>query len=391
MLTEYLTNPSIEKKGLSFMPVEVNVAIIGAGVVGLAIAAELSRQQKGIFVIEKNHTFGLETSSRNSEVIHAGIYYPEGSLKARLCVEGNQLLYEFCQKYDIVHRRLGKIIVATDEDEVSRLEELYQRGLRNGASDLRLLSRKEVKQLEPNVEATAGMLSPSTGIIDSHSLMRVFHGLARGQGTDSVFDTEVIGIKKIGDKYRVEIQDREGPSLFTTHILINSAGLNSDTIARLAGIDIERAGYRLHYCKGEYFSLNSPDGAPVSRLVYPLPELAGKGIHITLNLDGQVRLGPNALYVDKPDYKVDEGQKESFYQSVKKFLPRLQFEDLEPDFAGIRPKLQGPEDGFRDFVITNEAARGLPGLINLIGIESPGLTAAPAIARYVAEIVKGLC
>ena len=372
------------------MPAEVDVAIIGAGVVGLAIAAELSRRQRSIFVLEKNLAFGLETSSRNSEVIHAGIYYPEGSLKARLCLEGNRLLYEFCQKYEIAHRRLGKIIIATDKDEVSKLEELYRQGLRNGVNDLRLLSRKEVKELEPNVEATAGMLSPSTGIIDSHSLMRALHGLAREQGADFVFDTEVTGIEKTGDKYRVEIQDREGTSSFATHVLINSAGLNSDTIARLAGIDIDRAGYRLHYCKGEYFSLNSPDGAPVSRLVYPLPELAGKGIHVTLNMDGQVRLGPNTHYVDEPDYQVDETQKEAFYRSVKKFLPRLRIEHLEPDFAGVRPKLQGPEDAFRDFVITDESARGLPGLINLIGIESPGLTAAPAIARYVTEIVRQL-
>ncbi|UCB43007.1 MAG: NAD(P)/FAD-dependent oxidoreductase [Dehalococcoidales bacterium] len=372
------------------MPVEVDVAIIGAGVVGLAIAAELSRRQKGTIVLEKNHTFGLETSSRNSEVIHAGIYYPEGSLKARLCVEANRLLYDFCQKYDIPHRRQGKIIVATDEDEVSKLEELYQQGLRNGVGDLRLLSHKEVKELEPNVEANAGMMSPSTGIIDGHSLMRVFHGLAREQGVNFIFNTEVIGIEKTEGKYRVEIQDREGTSSFTTNVLINSAGLSSDKIASLVGIDIDQAGYKLHYCKGEYFSLNSPHGAPVSRLVYPLPELGGKGIHVTLNLDDQVRLGPNVRYVDELDYKVDETQKEAFYQSVKKFLPRLRLEDLEPDFAGIRPKLQGPEEDFRDFIITEETARGLPGLINLIGIESPGLTASPVIARYVARIASEL-
>jgi len=372
------------------MPAEVDVAIIGAGVVSLAIATELSRRQKGILVLEKNRAFGLETSSRNSEVIHAGIYYPEDSLKARLCVEGNRLLYKLCQKYEIAHRRLGKIIVATGEDEVSKLEELYQQGLRNGVDDLRLLSQKEVKELEPNVEATAGMLSPSTGIIDSHSLMRVFYGLAREQGADFVFNTEVVGVEKTGGKYRVEIQDREGTSSFITGILINSAGLNSDTIARFAGIDTDRAGYRLHYCKGEYFSLNSPDGAPVSRLVYPLPELAGKGIHVTLNMDGNVRLGPNARYVDEPDYQVDETQREVFFQSVKKFLPKIRIEDLQPDFAGTRPKLQGQGEDFRDFTITHEETRGFAGLINLIGIESPGLTASPAIACYVAEIVKGL-
>jgi L-2-hydroxyglutarate oxidase LhgO len=372
------------------MTTEVNIAIIGAGVVGLAIAAELSRQQENVLVIEKNRTFGLETSTRNSEVIHAGIYYPEESLKARFCVEGNRLLYKFCEKYSIGHQRLGKIVVATDKSEVGKLEELYQQGLSNGTTDLRLLSRQEVKKLEPNVEATAGLLSPSTGIVDSHSLMRLMYGLAREQGTDFVFDTEVVGIEQTGGRYRVEIQDREGTSSFVTNILINSAGLRSDTIAGLAGIDIDQAGYRLHYCKGDYFSLNSPDGPPVNHLVYPLPEKAGKGIHITLNLDGAVRLGPNAYYVDEPDYKVDDTERETFYQSVKKYLPRLQIEDLGPDFAGIRPKLQGPQETFRDYVITDEAARGLPGLINLIGIESPGLTAAPAIAKYVTEMIRRL-
>jgi len=369
---------------------EANITIIGAGVIGLAIAAELSRQQEGILVIEKKRTFGLETSSRNSEVIHSGIYYPEDSLKARLCVEGNRLLYEFCPKYGVGHRRLGKIVVATNEDEVGKLEELCRQGLRNGAGDLRLLSRKEVKEFEPNVEATAGMFSPSTGVVDAHALMRLMHGLAREQGTDFVFNTEVVGIEKTGDRYRVEIRDREGTSGLTTGILINSAGLYSDAIARLAGIDIDRVGYRLHYCKGDYFSLNSADGAPVSRLVYPLPEQAGKGIHITLNLDGAFRIGPNAYYVGEADYKVDDTQREIFYRSVKRFLPRLRIEDIEPDFAGIRPKLQGPEETFRDFVIRHEEAKGLPGLINLVGIESPGLTAAPAIARHVGEMVRRL-
>ncbi len=372
------------------MTTEVNIAIIGAGVVGLAIAAELSRQQENVLVIEKNRTFGLETSSRNSEVIHAGIYYTEDSLKARFCVEGNRLLYKFCEKYNVGHRRLGNIVVATDESEVSKLEELYRQGLSNGVGELRLLSRQEVKELEPNVEANAGLLSPSTGIVDSHSLMRLMYGLSREQGTDFVFDTEVVGIERTGDRYSVEVRDREGTSAFVTNIAINSAGLCSDAIAEFAGIDIDQTGYRLHYCKGDYFSLNSPDGPPVNHLVYPLPEQAGKGIHITLNMDGAVRLGPNAYYVDEPDYKVDDTERETFYQSVKKYLPRLRIEDLEPDFAGIRPKLQGPEETFRDYVITHEEARGLPGLINLIGIESPGLTAAPAIGRYVTEMVRRL-
>jgi len=372
------------------MSIKVDVAIIGAGVVGLAVAAELARQQKGVFVLEKNQTFGLETSSRNSEVIHAGIYYPEGSLKARFSVQGNPLLHEFCEKYDVDHRRLGKIIVATDNGEVEKLEELHELGRRNGVTGLRLISRNEVRRLEPNVEAVAGMLSPSTGILDAHALMRALYGLARERGTDFVFETEVIGLEKVGTGYEVEIRDREGTSSIRAGIVVNSAGLNSDRVAGLVGIDLTHAGYRLHYCKGEYFSLNSPEGPPVSRLVYPLPEHAGKGIHVTPTIDGRMRLGPNTRYVDEIDYGVDETDKETFYQSVKKFLLGLRLEDLEPEMAGIRPKLQGPEDDFRDFVIAHEEDRGLPGLINMVGIESPGLTGAIAIGRYVAGMVNGI-
>ncbi len=372
------------------MSIEVDVAIIGAGVVGLAIAAELAQQQKGVFVLEKNQTIGLETSSRNSEVIHAGIYYPEGSLKARFCVEGNPLLYDFCEKYGVDHRRLGKIIVATNNGEVEKLEEFLDLGHRNGVTDLKLISRDEVRHTEPNVEAVAGILSPSTGILDAHALMRALYGLARERGTDFVFETEVIGLEKVGTGYEVEIRDREGTSSIRAGIVINSAGLNSDQVAGLAGIDLTHAGYRLHYCKGEYFSLNWPDGLPVSRLVYPLPEHAGKGIHVTPTMDGRMRLGPNTRYVDEIDYGVDETDKETFYQSVKKFLPGLRLEDLEPEMAGIRPKLQGPEDDFRDFVIAHEEDRGLPGLINMVGIESPGLTGAIAIGRHVAGMVRGI-
>jgi L-2-hydroxyglutarate oxidase LhgO len=370
------------------MPPEVNVAIIGAGVVGLAISAELAATESDVFVVERNHSFGLEISSRNSEVIHAGIYYPEGSLKRKFCVDGNRLLYDLCREYGVEHRRLGKIIVAVDDGELGRLEELHSQGLRNGAADLTLISRSEVKQLEPNVQAAAGILSPSTGILDAHGLMRCFHGLARERGASFVFETEVTGIEPNGAGYEVRIRDREGESAFTTRVLINAAGLASERIAGLAGIDTAAAGYSLRLCKGEYFSVNSTRGAPVGRLVYPLPEHAGQGIHVSLSLDGLVRLGPNARYVDDVDYAVDEGQRETFCDSVRRFLPGLRPEELEPDFAGMRPKLQGPDDGFRDFVVADEAPRGLPGLVNLVGIESPGLTGSPAIARHVAGMVR---
>ena len=370
------------------MSSQVRVTIIGAGVIGLAIAAELARTESGVFVLEKNRSFGLETSSRNSEVIHAGIYYPKGSLKATLCTEGNRLLYSFAAEHGVAHRRTGKLIVAADEGEIGQLEELYRQAQQNDVPSLEIISRAEVKRLEPNVKAAAAILSPSTGIIDGHGLMRTLNGLARERGADFVFDAEVCGLSETAGGFRVTVNDREGASTFESALVINAAGLNSDRVAGLAGIDIDHAGYRLHYNKGEYFSVNSPDGAPVSRLVYPLPEHAGKGIHVSLTIDGNVRLGPSTHYVDEIDYAVDETEKAAFHESVSRFLPGLRLADMAPDFAGIRPKLQGPDDDFRDFVIADEATRGLPGLINLVGIESPGLTASPAIARQVAALAR---
>jgi len=372
------------------MLTEIDVAIIGAGVIGLATANEIAQRKKGVFVLEKNHTFGLETSSRNSEVIHAGIYYPEDSLKAKLCVEGKSLLYKLCDKYNIAYKKTGKIIVAADENEISGLEELYEQGRKNGVDDLVLLSRTELKKLEPSIEARAGLLSPSSGILDSYTLLKFLYSQAREKGAEFVFGTEVVGIERMGAKYRVEIRDREGIAAFISRVVINAAGLNSDRIAQLAGIDVAKAGYKLHYCKGEYFSLSSKYRNVVNRLIYPTPEQAGHGIHVTLRLDGGVRLGPNARYVEAIDYGVDETQKKAFYNSVKRFLPHVELEDLAPEFAGIRPKLQGPGEAFQDFVIAHEEKTGLPGLINLIGIESPGLTASLAIARYVGRMVKEL-
>ena len=370
------------------MLAEIDVAIIGAGVIGLAAAREIAKHKKQVFVFEKNRTFGLETSSRNSEVIHAGIYYPEGSLKARLCVEGKDLLYDICRRHNVACRKCGKIIVAADESEIPWLEELHDQGTKNGVDDLVLLSRTEVKKLEPSIEAKAGLLSPSSGILDSHNLLSFLHSQARGKGAEFVFGTEVTGIERAGDKYKVHIRDRDGISAFATHAVVNCAGLNSDRVAELAGIDITRSGYQLHYCKGEYFSLDSKYRNLITRLIYPTPEQAGHGIHWRQALDGRVLLGPSAYYVEAVDYSVDETHKEHFYGSAKRFLPFVELKDLAPESAGIRPKLQGPDDGFRDFVIIDEEQAGFPGLINLIGLESPGLTAAPAIARFVGRMIS---
>ncbi|MGB5924540.1 MAG: NAD(P)/FAD-dependent oxidoreductase [Dehalococcoidia bacterium] len=372
------------------MLAEVDVAIIGAGVIGLATAREIAQGKREVFVLEKNRTFGLETSSRNSEVIHAGIYYPEDSLKAKLCVEGKNLLYNLCNKHNITYKECGKIIVATDESEISWLEGLYEQGRKNGVDDLVLLSRTEVKRLEPNVEARAGLLSPSSGIFDSHNLLKFLYNQARGKGAEFVFGTEVIGIERAGAKYKVQIKDRDGISAFVAHTIVNCAGLNSDKIAQLAGIDIAKSGYRLHYCRGEYFSLDSKYRNLVSRLIYPVPEQAGHGIHWRQALDGRVLLGPSAHYVEAIDYSIDQTYKQYFYNSAKRFLPLVELEDLAPESAGIRPKLQAAGEDFRDFVIAHDEKAGFPGLINLIGIESPGLTAALAIARYAGKMVDDL-
>jgi len=369
---------------------KADVTIIGAGVIGLAIAAQLAKQSREVYVLEKNQGFGLETSSRQSGVIHAGIYYPQGSLKAKLCVAGNRILYDLCQQYDIGHKRTGKLIIATNDEESEKLEAWLERGRENGAEDLKLLSRREMNELEPNVAGVTAMLSPSSGIIDSYGLMQYFIAKA-GEGEAQIaYQTRVVGIEKADEGYEVIVEDSGGRSSFITKTLVNSAGLYSDRVAEMAGIDIGRAGYRLHYCKGDYFSLRRRQDTRVNRLIYPVPpsDIVGVGIHITFDLEGRVRLGPDTEYVNSLDYAIDPRQQKLFYDSVRRLLPAIEYEDLAPEMAGIRPKLQEPGGEIRDFVIKDEADKGLPGFINLIGIESPGLTAAPAIAEYVAGLVE---
>lgn len=371
---------------------KADITIVGAGVVGLAVATRLADGRRDVYVLEKNETFGRETSSRHSGVIHAGIYYAEGSLKARLCVAGNRMLYQLCGAHGIGHARLGKLIVAGNDEEVGELRRLREQGERNGAEGLRLLSRREMKELEPNVEAVAALLSPTTGIVDAEELMRWFVARATEDGASIAYHAEVVGIERRGDGYRVVVDDGTDTFSFSTRVLINSAGLQSDRVAGLAGIDVSEAGYRLHYCKGEYFSVGGGKSRLVSRLIYAVPPADGAsvGIHVALDLDGRMRLGPGVRYVDSIDYTVDDRDKDLFYNSVKGFLPFIEHDDLQPEMAGIRPKLQEPGGEVRDFVIRDESDRGLPGLINLIGIESPGLTACTAIAEHVAGMVDDL-
>ena len=367
------------------MPLEVDIALIGAGVVGLAIASELS--QEGVFVLEKNESFGHEVSSRTSEVIHAGIYYHEDSLKAKLCLKGNVLLYEFCAEHGVECKRVEKIFSAVEEGEMEGLEKLYNQASKNGVEGLRFISGDELKKLEPNVEGIAGVLSPPSGIVDSFSYMKALYNKA-SEKADFVFKCEVIGIEKINSKYRVTIRDSDGISTFNAPVLINAAGLNAEKIAALAGINIPKAGYKTYLLKGDYFSIRPQKWGMIKRLIYPVPGKVGVGIHNCIAIDGREKLGPDEYYVDEIEYSVDENKKQLFYDYAKNYFPFLEIEDLEPESSGIRPMLQGPGESLKDFVITHEEEKGFPGLINLIGIESPGLTASLAIGKYVKEIVK---
>lgn len=359
---------------------KTGITIIGAGVVGLAIAAELSKKYKDIVLLEKESFFGQGISSRNSEIIHAGIYYPEDSLKAKLCVEGNKLLYQFCLDNNIPHKQLGKLIVAEDDNEVEQLQELKKKAVRNGVNDLSWLDERQIKEIEPAVRACAALFSPSTGIIDTHSLMKCLEQKAKQQEVLISYRSEVTNIRRVDGGYEVEINSEDK---IVTQILINSAGLFSDKLAAMAGLDIDKLKYRLHYCKGEYFSYRKPSF--LKHLVYPVPEVDIKslGIHSVIDLAGGLKFGPSAEYVDELDYQVDPSNAVQFHAAISRMFPQVRREDLHPDQAGIRPKLQGSGEGFRDFVIKEESNNGYSGLINLIGIESPGLTACLAIARHV--------
>lgn len=362
----------------------VDITIVGAGVVGLAIAAELSRSGREVLVLERHEQHGQETSSRNSEVIHAGIYYPAGSLKAHLCVEGAAMLYRYCEQHGIRHKRVGKLIVARTADEASGLENILLSGRNNGVPALEIIGQKELLLREPNVRGVAALYSPGTGIIDAHSLMRRLYHEARANGATFSFGSGVTDIKRSVYGYVVSVEPES--YRFETSVFINAAGLNSDRIAASAGIDIDAAGYRIHFWKGSYFSYAKP--SPVSMLIYPLPHagLTGLGIHATLNLGGRLRFGPDAEEVAAPDYRVDPDKCDFFYRSAASLIPGLQRDAFCPDMAGVRPKLGG--GAVRDFIIRHEADRGLPGLISLIGIESPGLTSCLSIARMVDDLVK---
>lgn len=362
---------------------EVDVLIIGAGVIGLAIAGELSavHPELSIALAEKNENYGQETSSRSSEVIHAGIYYPQTSLKGRLCRQGNRILYDYCEDERVDHRRCGKVIIAVDEDELQHLQQVFAQGQTNGVM-LEWLTPDQVQKRIPGVKAVAGIWSPDTGIVDSHGLLYSYYRRAREQGVTVLLKAPVLAIRRLGQEYLVTLPGE----IIKSRIIVNAAGLYSDQVAAMLGLDIDDCGYRLHYCRGEYYRLRP--SRQFEHLVYPLPEKAGLGIHLTLDLNGGQRLGPDFCYIDKIDYQMDDKALEAFYQSARRYLPWLDRDDLTPDYCGIRPKLQAPGEDFRDFIIREESDRGYPGLVNLIGLESPGLTASLAVGQYVTDLVK---
>ncbi len=371
---------------------KTDIVIIGAGVIGLAVALQTVERHphKTIILLEQHETFGQETSSRNSEVIHAGIYYPGESLKARLCVEGKDLLYDFCRRWDIPYQKTGKLIIARNPSEIVRLEDLMEQGAKNGVDDLVYLEKAQVRRMEPHIYAEGAILSPSTGIIHSHRLMSQLDFQARQKGVLIGYRHRVTAVKQIRSGYRVDLLDPENEQeTLNCQWLINAAGLHADRIAAMLGIDLDRFGYRITPCKGEYFSIDYAKSKLVSRLVYPPPlqGLTGLGIHLTRSLDGRLRLGPNAFFVEELDYRVDPDHAGEFYEAARTFLPFLELTDLQPEMAGIRPKLQGSEKTFRDFIIQHEKDRGLEGAVSLVGIESPGLTCCLSIGRMVADLI----
>ncbi len=362
---------------------KIDMAIIGAGVVGLAIARELAKNSsRTIAVLESHPRFGRETSSRNSEVIHSGLYYPSSMLKTRLCLEGNRLLYDFCRDLGVKHFATGKLVISRNKEDEDQLEVLIRQARANDVA-VEPLSKIQIKQLEPLVKAGSGFLVPSTGIIDSHELMQALYYLARESQVFFLFHTPLLNVQYDGKAYLLETPREQ----IKAEVLVNAAGLGAPRVAAMLGLDIDRCGYRLHPCKGEYFKIQRR--FPVKHLVYPLPGPMSLGIHLTIDTGGGLRLGPNAFYVEDIDYMVNEEHRREFFQAAVQYLPFIELDDLTPDFAGIRPKLQGPGEEPRDFVICEETDRGRPGLINLVGIESPGLTSSLAIGRYVKKMLDG--
>jgi len=372
--------------------IDYDLVIIGAGVLGLSSAASASTYLKSILVIEKHKSFGFEVSSRNSEVIHAGIYYPENSLKASLCVKGNESLYKWCDSHKVTYKKIGKYIISTSAKEEHTLEKIFAQGNLNGARNLKLVSKDELQKAEPNVKGTMAIYSPSSGIVDSHELMKSFLHIAKQNGCDFAWRHTIVGIEKLSSGYKLIIEDPAKNRIsISAAKIINAAGLESDSIAELLGIDIEKAGYCLKYKKGNYFRLGSDKADLVNHLIYPIPasDNSSLGLHLTLDLNGGIKIGPDSEYLEDrdQDYKVNDSLKEKLFEAVNQYVYGLKIDDLHPDMSGIRPSLRRKESEIMDFIIEEESEKGSENWINLIGIDSPGLTCCIEIATMCNEML----
>ena len=370
---------------------EIDAVVIGAGVVGLAVARALARQGRETIVLEREAAVGTITSARNSEVIHAGLYYPAGSLKARLCVRGRELLYAHCASHGVAHARCGKLIVATDDAQRGALDAIAAHASANGVGDLLRLDGAEARRLEPALRCVGALLSPSTGIVDSHGLMLSLQGGLEEAGGALALLGPVEAVDCGERRHLVRVGGAE-PMVLAAKVVVNSAGLSAPAVAaRTRGLD-PRHVPQAHYAKGNYYALAGR--APFSRLVYPVPEPGGLGVHLTLDLGGQARFGPDVEWIEPPsaeaiDYRVDPRRADAFYAEIRRYWPALPDGALQPAYSGVRPKLRGPGEPAADFVLQGPAEHGIGGLVNLYGIESPGLTASLAIADEVAAMLDG--
>ncbi|MBV9118779.1 MAG: NAD(P)/FAD-dependent oxidoreductase [Acetobacteraceae bacterium] len=363
----------------------VDCIVIGAGVVGLAVARALALAGREVIVLEAAEGIGTETSSRNSEVIHAGIYYPAGSLMARSCVAGRRALYAYCRERGVPFSNCGKLIVATSAEEDARLGGIKARAEANGVEGMRLLTQAEAVALEPNLRCTSALLSPVTGVVDSHAFMLALQGDAENAGAACVFFSPVTGARASRDGIEVDVGGAE-PTTLRCRLLVNSAGLHAPDLARrIVGMPPERVP-TAYYAKGNYFTLTGR--SPFSRLIYPVPVPGGLGVHLTIDLGGQARFGPDVEWVDRIEYTVDPARAEKFYAAVRRYWPDLKDGAIQPGYAGIRPKIVPPSVAAQDFVVQGPQTHGVPGLVNLFGIESPGLTASLALADYVVEVSR---
>ncbi|WP_111430145.1 NAD(P)/FAD-dependent oxidoreductase [Rhodobacteraceae bacterium DSL-40] len=360
----------------------VDCVVVGAGIVGLAVARSLAKAGNEVIVLEREHMIGSHTSSRNSEVIHAGIYYSAGSAKAEMCVRGKHLLYEYCESHGVPHKRLGKIIVATETDQVPALEGIAAKAAVNGVTDLQPLDAADLRRMEPALRGEAGLLSPSTGIVDSHACMLSLQGEIEDHGGMIAFETGFIAARATAGGFEIETEGRDGKLVIGSNRLVNAAGLFAGHVAD--GIDGLAPEHRreIFYCKGNYFSVSAH--VPFSRLIYPVPERDGLGVHLTLDMGGAGRFGPDTQWIDGIDYSLDAQRGDVFYDAIRRYWPDLAEGALSPSYTGIRPKLAPAGGAATDFTIEGPETHGMDGLVNLYGIESPGLTSSLAIAEAVA-------